>query len=53
MFKLCVLTNVALNTGKNIYLKDKLDKFSAKLGMSIRHSHDPHRLNDTRMNKEI
>ena len=49
VFKICVLTYIALNTGKPAYLMNKLNKFSTELGMSIRHSHDPHRL----MNQEI
>ena len=53
MFKICVLTYIALNTRKPIYLRDKLEEFSKELGVPIRHSHDPHKLNAPRMNKEI
>ena len=53
VFKICVLTYIALNTDKPAYLRNKLNKFSTELGVSIRHSHDPHRLNEPRMNKEI
>ena len=53
VFKICVLTYTALNTGKPAYLRNKLSKFTAELGVSIRYSHDPHRLNEPRMNKEI
>ena len=53
MFKICVLTYIALNTGKSAYLRNKLSKITTELGVSIRHSHDPHRLNEPRMNKEI
>ena len=53
VFKICVLTYIALNTGKPAYLRNKLNKFTTELGVSIRHSHDPHRLNEPRMNKEI
>ena len=52
VFKICVLTYIALNTGKPNYLRNKLSKFTTELGVSIRHSHDPHRLNEP-MNKEI
>ena len=52
VFKICVLTYTALNTGKPECLRNKLNKFSTELGVSIRHSHDPHRLNEPRMNKE-
>ena len=52
MFKICVSTYIALNTGKPAYLRNKL-KFTTELGVSIRHSHDPHRLNEPRMAKEI
>ena len=53
VFKICVLTNIVLNTGKPAYLRNKLNKFRTELEVSIRHSHDPHRLNEPRMNKEI
>ena len=53
MFKICVLTYIALNTGKPAYLRNKLTKFRTKLEVSIRQTHDPHRLNEPRMNKEI
>ena len=53
VFKICVLTYIALNTGKPAYLRNKLEKFSIELGVTIRHSHDPHRLNEPRVNKEI
>ena len=53
VFKICVLTYIALNTGKPAYLRNKLNRFTSELGVSIRHSHEPHRLNDPRMNKEI
>ena len=53
VFKICVLTYIALSTGKPAYLRNKLSKFTTELGVSIRHSHDPHRLNEPRMNKEI
>ena len=53
VFKICVLTYIALNTGKPAYLRNKLNKFTTELGVSIRRSHDPHRLNEPRMNKEI
>ena len=53
MFKICVLTYIALHTGKPGYFRDKLDKFSTELGVSVRHLHDPHRLNEPRMNEEI
>ena len=53
VFKICVLTYTALNTGKPAYLRNKLSKFTTELGVSIRYSHDPHRLNEPRMNKEI
>ena len=53
VFKICVLTYIALNTRKPIYLRDKLEEFSTELGVSVRHLHDPHRLNAPRMNKEI
>ena len=52
VFKICVLTYTALNTGKPAYLRNKLSKFTTELGVSIRYSHDPHRLNEPRMNKE-
>ena len=47
------LTYIALNTGNPVYLRDKLDKFSTELRVSIRHSHDPHRLNEPIMNMEV
>ena len=53
MFNIFVLTYIALNTGKPVYLRDKLKKFSTEVGVSVRHSHDPHKLNEPRMNKEI
>ena len=53
LFKICILTYIALNTGKPAYLRNKLNKFSTKLEVSIKHSHDPHRLNEPRMNKQI
>ena len=53
VFKICVLTYIALNTGKPAYLRNKLNKFSTELRVSIRHAHDPHRLNEPRMNEEI
>ena len=53
MFKICVLAYIALNTGKPAYLRNKLNKFRTELEVSIRHSHDPHRLNEQRMNEEI
>ena len=53
VFKICVLIYTALNTGKPAYLRNKLSKFTTELGVSIRYSHDPHRLNEPRMNKEI
>ena len=53
MFKIRVLTYIALNTGKPAYLRNKLNKFTTEFGVSIRHSHDPHRLIEPRMNKEI
>ena len=53
VFKICVLTYIALNTCKPAYLRNKLNKFTTELGVSIRHSHDPHILNEPRMNKEI
>ena len=53
VFKICVLTYIALNTGKPAYLRNKLNKFRTELGVPIRHSHDPHRLDEPRMNKEI
>ena len=53
VFKTCVLTYTALSTGKPAYLRNKLSKFTTELGVSIRNSHDPHRLNEPRMNKEI
>ena len=53
VFKICVLTYTTLNTGKPAYLRNKLSKFTTELGVSITYSHDPHRLNEPRMNKEI
>ena len=53
VFKICILTYIALSTGKPAYLWNKLSKFTTELGVSVRHSHDPHRLNEPRMNKEI
>ena len=53
VFKIYVLTYTALNTGKPAYLRNKLSKFTTELGVSIRYSHDPHRLDEPRMNKEI
>ena len=53
VFKIYVLTYIALNTGKPAYLRNKLNRFTSELGVSIRHLHDPHRLNEPRMNKEI
>ena len=53
MFKICVLIYIALSTGKPAYLRNKLSKLTTEFGVSIRHSHDPHRLNEPRMNKEI
>ena len=53
VFKICVLTYVAVGTGKPAYLRNKLSKFTIELGVSIRYSHDPHRLNEPRMKKEI
>ena len=41
VFGICVLTYIALNSGKPVYLRDKLDKCTTELGVSIRHSHDP------------
>ena len=45
VFKICLLTSIALSTGTPVYLRDKLEKFSTELRFSIRHSHDPIRLN--------
>ena len=53
VLEICVLTYSALNTGKPAYLRNKLSKFTTELGVPIRYSHDPHRLNEPRMNKEI
>ena len=53
MINICVLTYIALSTGKPIYMGDKLEKFIIQLGVSIRHLHDPHRLNESRMSKEL
>ena len=46
VFKICVLTYIALNTGKPVYLRNKLNRFTSELGVSIRQ-------NEPRMNKEI
>ena len=53
MFQICVLTYIALNTGKPVDLRNKPDKLSSELGASIRHSHDSYRLNEPGINKEI
>ena len=44
VFKICVLTYTALSTGKPAYLRNEQSKFTTELGVSIRYSHDPHRL---------
>ena len=48
IYKICLLTYVALNKDKPKYLREKLTLFNTGLEVSVRHSHDVHRLNEPR-----
>ena len=53
VFKICVLTYLAINTGKPKYLRDYLIPFNIGTSMEIRHSVDRHRLSEPRVNLEL
>ena len=48
IYKICVLTYIALNKEKPKYMREKLFLFNTGLGVSVRHSQDVHRLNEPR-----
>ena len=52
IYKICVLTYIALTSGKPAYLADKLHRFETA-GVLVRHSHETLRLAEPRANKHI
>ena len=52
IYKICVLTYIALTSGKPTYLADKLHRFETA-GVLVRHSYDILRLAEPRANKHI
>ena len=51
-FKICLLTYKAIKYGKPKYLRDYLIQYTEASNVSVRNANDPHRLFETRVNKE-
>ena len=53
VFKMCVLTYQALNSGKPGYLRNALKSFRPDTAVDLRHSDDPYRLEEPRSRTNI
>ena len=53
VFKMCVLTYQALNSGKPGYLRNALKSFQPNTAVDLRHSDDPYRLEEPRSRTNI
>ena len=53
VFKMCVLTYQALNSGKPGYLRNALKSFRPNTAVGLRHSDDPYRLEEPRSRTNI
>ena len=40
IFKICVLTYQAMNTGKPEYIRDQLQRFECNANVAVRHAYD-------------